>query len=221
MATRRKPSNDMRVVNRSAQLLLLLALGVSLSGYAGTVSLQERSDYFTKVADFANSTSVGLYCKKGELMSYYGTGVIITRDGYILTSTTVTPPGAEEIKVFLNTHEIYDGKLVETNEAAESALIKILPDKLLKAVSFAKELPSIGERAYTLGNAHNMLRKGKQGSFSVGVISGLYPVESTDSQSSYAGLAKPVTVLSREERLLAQIFDDGDDISPAFPFSDP
>ena len=46
-----------------------------------------------------------------------------------------------------------------------------------------------GERAFTLGNAHNMLRLGEHGSFSVGNISGIYKVKSIDSQSSYAGLA--------------------------------
>jgi S1-C subfamily serine protease len=150
--------------------------------------LEERSAYYAKVSEYANKAGVGLYCKRGKYMGYYGSGVLISKDGYILTSTTVIPPGATEIRVFLSTHEVLEGTLVETDEAAESALLKVKYSKPLPFLPLATEAPSIGERAYTLGNAQNMMRFGKQGSFSVGVISGIYPVKSQDTQSSFSGL---------------------------------
>jgi S1-C subfamily serine protease len=173
----------------AALLLLLLLLPVwAAAGEAEPRPSDAQSAAYRAVADKGNAATVGVYCERGPEDKYYGTGVVITPDGLILTSTTVVPPKARDIRVYFTDHSRLDAEVVEMNEAVESTLLKV-PAKDLAFVSIAKDLPKVGERAYSFGNANNMIRFGEQASFSAGLVSGVYEVQSADSQSSYAGLA--------------------------------
>lgn len=139
-----------------------------------------------RIAALASPATVGVYCQKdGD--RFYGTGVVVTGDGYILTSTTVVPEGAEGVEIFFSGHTKSPARIVEIAAPVESALLKVDCGPLAY-LPLADDLPQVGAPAFTLGNAGNMIKLGDGASFSAGVISGLYPVRSIDSQSGYAGL---------------------------------
>jgi len=140
------------------------------------------------VAEKGSKATVGIYCKRGAYENYFGTGAVISPDGYILTSTTVVPAGAEDIRVFFTDHTWKPGRIVEINEAVESTLLKVEAENLA-CFPLAAGLPEIGEPASSFGNANNMIRLGESAAFSAGVISGIYHVKRSERQSSYEGLA--------------------------------
>ena len=167
-------------------LAFLLTAMVALAG--APQELSRRSELYQKVAAQGNAATVGIYCIKKSYLHFYGTGILISSDGYLLTSTTVVPKGATKIKIHLTNQRVLDATVVEINEKLESALLKA--DGVdLPHIPIADGPPSLGETCYTFGNARNMIRMGKHASFSVGTLSGIYKVKSIDSQSSYSGLA--------------------------------
>ncbi len=167
---------------------LALCAGSAGTRAATPSAADQRSAIFQQIATAGNAATVGIYCERGPLERYYGTGAVVTADGYILTSTTVVPPGSKKIRVYFTDQSHKDAALVELDETVEATLLKVEAADLAH-LPVATDLPEVGERAYTFGNAHNMIRTGEHASFSVGVISGVYPVTSADGQSSYAGIA--------------------------------
>lgn len=160
--------------------IVLVTAWVSISDIQASKNLQY-------IAEVGNQATVGIYCKRGKYESYYGTGVIVSADGYILTSTTVVPEGCE-VEVYFTDHRKVKAEIVEINEEVESSLIKVDKENL-RCLPVTDKMPMIGEPAYSFGNANNMIRLGKNASFSAGVISGIYNVKSSKRQSSYSGLA--------------------------------
>ncbi len=169
-------------------LLVLAKPGICLA-VSETPSFHEREQGFHAIAERGNAGTAGIYCRHDHPNErYYGTGAVISEDGYILTSTTVVPKGASEIEVYFTDRRRRMAKIVEIHEELEATLLKV-DDILLTPLPVARRPPQVGDRAYTLGNAFNMIRLGEQATFSAGRISGLYAVKSADNQSAYAGQA--------------------------------
>ncbi|MFO0869475.1 MAG: trypsin-like peptidase domain-containing protein [Pirellulales bacterium] len=145
-----------------------------------------------QLAQRAVSATVGIYCRKDNYASFFGTGAVITPDGYVLTSTTVVPPGAEEIEVVFADFVIREGQIIESNEALETTLLKV-DARDLAWLPLAADLPTVGSRAFTTSNANNVVRLSGRSSFSKGHISGLYEVRDQGGESLYAGLAIETT----------------------------
>lgn len=142
-------------------------------------------------ADHCLKCTVGISCRVGPEasgQSYFGTGAVISENGLIITSTTVVPPGAEAIQVMFAGFESREGKFIEANEALETSVIKVEGAKL-PFLPVARDLPQVGQAAYTLSNAHNVLQITGTTTFSAGLISGVYAVENIGGESVYAGLA--------------------------------
>ncbi|MBS3762361.1 MAG: trypsin-like peptidase domain-containing protein, partial [Planctomycetes bacterium] len=169
--------------------VFLSILVVALGPVYGGRSNGSISETFQKVAKAGSAATVGIYFSQSEFVSYYGTGVVISPDGYILTSTTVIPPEAEKtILIYFADHSRREATLVESATRVEASLLKVDADGL-PYVPLAETLPELGERAYTFGNARHMLRRSAQASFSAGRITGIYDVGSASGLSSYEGLA--------------------------------
>lgn len=159
------------------------------SGTASTPeTLQTRSALYESVAAKGRPATVGIYCVVTEDDQYYGTGVILSQDGYILTSTTVVPPHAAEVTVYFHDHTRREARIVAHDTNVEAILLQVKGDGF-PVMPVARAMPAVGDRAYTFGNADNMIRLGEGATFSAGVISGIYAVKSADSQSSYSGVA--------------------------------
>jgi S1-C subfamily serine protease len=177
---------DMKWSRNALAVLLFTAVAFAREG--GVLSAAKETEINRQMADAGNAATVGIYCKRGKHETYFGTGAVISADGHIVTSTTVVPEGATEIKVYFTNHHRRAAALVEVNKELETSLLKVDATGL-PCLALATTLPKVGEQAYTLGNANNMILLGEQASFSAGIVSGLYAVKSADTQSSYAGLA--------------------------------
>lgn len=152
---------------------------------AGTMGVRE-------VAAYGMERTVGISCRRGESQSYYGTGAVISPSGHILTSTTVVPPGAREIEVVFPGFHTHKAELVEADESLEASIIKISGDSH-PYFPLARDLPEVGEEAFTFSNARNSLRVTGTPSFSLGMISGVYEVENLGGESVYSGVAIETT----------------------------
>jgi len=81
-----------------------------------------------------------------------GSGVVISKDGYIVTNNHVVE-SAESIKVSFNDRETYDAEVVGTDPQTDVALIKITATRDLPFLRFGdSDRLRIGERVMAVGN---------------------------------------------------------------------
>ncbi|MBO4751963.1 MAG: trypsin-like peptidase domain-containing protein [Bacteroidales bacterium] len=85
----------------------------------------------------------------------YGSGVIVSADGYIVTNNHVVQD-AERITVNLNNKRVVEARLVGTDPATDLAVIKI-EDKDLTYIPYGNsDLARIGEPVLAIGNPFNL-----------------------------------------------------------------
>lgn len=169
-------------------ILVLLLIGIVFVAKGEDLSFSPR-----QIAANSSGKVVGVYAKCGD-DKYYGTGVLLSPKGYILTSTTVVPQNAESIEIYFADHKKLSAEIVSSNESVESTLLKVnSQEEPFPYLQLSLSPVLVGEASYTLGNANNMIKLGDGASFSAGVISGVYQVESVDSQSGYVGGAIETT----------------------------
>lgn len=117
-----------------------------------------------------------------------GSGVILGKDGLILTSYAACPDGATNIRVWVKGPRLYTAEIVGTSKKDELTLLRIKPRGELKAVELgdsSKIRP--GEVSYTIGNAANSIILDDQPSFNVGVVSAVYRLSEERANSTYTG----------------------------------
>ena len=114
--------------------------------------------------------------------SAYGSGVIISSDGYIVTNNHVVQD-AERISVTLNDKRVLEAKLVGTDPATDLALIKI-DARDLKALQFGdSDSARVGQPVLAIGNPFNLTSTVTAGIISakarnVGIIDNSHGMES-------------------------------------------
>jgi len=123
-----------------------------------------------------------------------GSGVVISKDGYIVTSYATVPEGSEQIRVYLHGPRLLIGTLVGTSRAHELSLIKVEPKGELVPIEFgdSSEVKS-GDPSYTLGNAANCIIDNDAASLGVGIISGSYTLREAKANSTYTGAVLETT----------------------------
>ncbi|PNQ72709.1 serine protease [Hanstruepera neustonica] len=85
-----------------------------------------------------------------------GSGVIIDKNGYIITNNHVID-GAREISITTNDNKIYDAKLIGTDPKTDIALLKIEADEDLPYIVFGdSDQAKIGEWVLAVGNPFNL-----------------------------------------------------------------
>ncbi len=99
----------------------------------------------------------------------WGTGIVMTADGYILTNTHVLD-GADSVEVLLYDGSIYEGKLVGADAISDVAVLKIDAKGLTPAEFGDSELVQVGDEAVAIGNP---LSESFSGTMSTGIISGV------------------------------------------------
>ena len=105
----------------------------------------------------------GQYISQGA-----GSGVIISKDGYIVTNNHVIA-GASSIKVTTRGGDSYDAKLVGTDAKVDIALLKVEASDLPVAVFGDSSKLAVGAKAVIIGNPLGTLG----GSVTEGIISAL------------------------------------------------
>jgi len=170
--------------------LIIIGLVTSVAA-AGPPPVERPADPPSLIRYLANAglaRTVGVACSQEKQAGYYGTGAVITPDGYIITSTTVVPPGADEIKVHFDGPQVLTARIIETSKEFEATLLKV-DAKDLTFFPVARQVPAVGQRAYTFSNAHDMMQMGSRASFSMGLVSGIYEVDDLGGESGYHGPA--------------------------------
>ncbi len=85
----------------------------------------------------------------------FGSGVIISKDGYIVTNNHVIA-GADEISVTLNDNRQFKGRIIGTDENTDLALIKIEGDDFPTIPVGDSDALKVGEWVLAVGNPFNL-----------------------------------------------------------------
>ncbi|MDQ7780054.1 MAG: trypsin-like peptidase domain-containing protein [Planctomycetota bacterium] len=118
---------------------------------------------------------------------YFGSGAIISEDGYVLTSTTVVPDRAENIVVRTAGYKQYKADFVGVEKDVELSLVKLAnPPGPFLPLGKSGDM-QVGDQVFTLGNPFQSIAKDDQVAMSVGIVSGRYRMVSADEQSKYRG----------------------------------
>lgn len=123
-----------------------------------------------------------------------GSGVILSKEGLILTSYAVCPEGATKVRVWVHGPKLYEAEIVGTSRKDELVVLKIRPRAELKPVEMgASSAVKIGDVSYSLGNAANSIILDDQPSLNVGIISGFYRLTEDRANSTYTGTVLETT----------------------------
>jgi S1-C subfamily serine protease len=159
-----------------------LLAAIVLAGLASAADLPATS----AIADHVLAATVGISSTAADgAASFSGTGTVVTPVGHILTSTSVVPPGTEEIEVMLPGFRPARATLVAADAALGASLVKVEATDL-PCLPLARDLPAVGELAYTASDVDRVMLTSARASFSRGLVSGRYQVEK-QGESSYAG----------------------------------
>ena len=138
----------------------------------------------------------------------FGSGVIISKDGYIVTNNHVID-GADEISVKLHDGREMKGRVIGTDPTTDLALVKIEGDDFPAIVVGNSDALKVGEWVLAVGNPFNLgstvtagvvsaksrgLRANQVESFILGINSMLY--SPTGAYSGY-GFAIPTSIMTK------------------------
>lgn len=142
-----------------------------------TASATESADLsITEIANLTDNSVVEITTESvttGNFNQQYissgaGSGVIITKDGYIVTNNHVID-GASTIKVTLRDGTSYDATLVGTDPTLDVAVIKVDATDLSPALTGDSDKLQVGDKAVAIGNPLGQLG----GTVTDGIISAL------------------------------------------------
>lgn len=117
-----------------------------------------------------------------------GSGVILSKDGLVLTSYAACPDGATQIRVWVKGPRLYTAEIVATSKKDELTLLRIKPRGDLKPIELGdSHSVRTGQISYTIGNAANSIILDDQPSLNVGIISAVYRLADERANSTYTG----------------------------------
>lgn len=120
---------------------------VKLGSYANPFFGDPFFDNFFRGFDGPN-----LFFPKERVQSSLGSGVIVTKDGYIITNHHVID-GADEIKVSIQeSKKEYDAKVIGSDPKSDLAVIKINAQNLNAIKFYDSDKVKIGDIVFALGN---------------------------------------------------------------------
>jgi S1-C subfamily serine protease len=174
-------------------LMMIPALLWAQEGETQTESADSVRFHHVKVIEKVKPAVVGITASGPASQKYprganfYGTGTILSEDGYVLTSITVVPSICDKVEVILPGGEKVPAELKGTVDEFEISILKIdrkgLPFVPLGNSSNVK----LGDQVYTFGNCFHSIEYDDQVSISTGVVSGKYELGETNSESVYTG----------------------------------
>lgn len=110
---------------------------------------EEMNEFFHFFPDFKFRTPEG----QGRQQQGAGSGVIVTKDGYILTNNHVVDEAADHgIEVIMNDTKRYKAKLIGTDPMTDIAVIKIEANDLPVAILGNSAELEVGQWAVAIGN---------------------------------------------------------------------
>ncbi|MCL2492662.1 MAG: trypsin-like peptidase domain-containing protein [Clostridiales bacterium] len=145
------PSGDVTTTEAVAKKVLASVVGITTTGTVQT-------------NDF-------LFGSQNQQVTGVGTGMIIDKNGYILTNSHVVLDGSvQSVKVLLNTGDEVDGKVIWNDKSLDLAIVKITAKGLVPVEIGDSSKVQIGQYIAAIGNP---LGLEFNGSITQGVVSGL------------------------------------------------
>lgn len=141
--------------------------GFSLSLSQNTGNTLSAHDIYAKCAP----SIVCLTAADSDNFNAYswGTGIIISADGYILTNTHIIA-GCNSVSVELSNGDEYEAKLVGADEISDISILKIEAEGLVPAEFATSSSVSVGDEVVAIGNP---LGKTYRLTMTDGIISGI------------------------------------------------
>jgi serine protease Do len=134
----------------------------SLSGQMDNLPPQIRK-FFRQFGEGLNDN--GAPKSSHPMMTGEGSGFFVSADGYIVTNNHVVQ-NAKSVTVTMIDGKTLDAKVIGTDPKTDLALIKVTESGDYPFVTFAKELPRIGDWVVAIGNPY-----GLGGTVTAGIIS--------------------------------------------------
>lgn len=181
-----------------ASRLLLVCLMLPLTAHAAPVGGAPPAELAAADARRAalytryRAAVVGLDCRGrlgGQMVDYYGTGVVVDPTGLVLTNITVVPADAAELRIHFTSGHVRPGRIIRIDRRSEAVLLQV-DDPVTDLVHMPladSEASQPGDVAYSWGNPFFTIQRDGGVSLSRGVISGVYTLASVDDQSRYTG----------------------------------
>jgi S1-C subfamily serine protease len=117
-----------------------------------------------------------------------GSGVIIHKQGWIITSIMATGMNAENVWVYLKGHKRVQGQVVQRVKELELAIVKIEPDEVPAVVELGdSESVRVGQISYVLGDSFESIFTDDQVAISLGRISGTFENRQLHERAQYKG----------------------------------
>jgi serine protease Do len=176
--------NSVTLIRKTENSVFAAAL---LLACAGRLNAQEPDEghrrVYQKVVD--SVVAVRAFAPLGERS---GSGIILSKDGLLLTSYATCPDASTMIRVWVKGPRLYTAEIVATSKKDELTLLRIKPRGELKPVEFGESgKVRTGEISYTIGNAANSIILDDQPSFNVGIVSAIYRLSDERANSTYTG----------------------------------
>lgn len=171
----------------------LLAALLALAALPGLAAAQVPDNGHEKV--YAKTVrSVVAVRALAPLGERSGSGVVLSKDGLILTSYAVCPEGATKIRVWVHGPRLYEAEIAGVSKKDELVLLRIRPRGELVPIELgASSSVKVGDLSYTLGNAANSIILDDQPSLNVGIVSGFYRLDEDRASSTYTGMVLETT----------------------------
>ena len=116
------------------------------------VEIVQRQNYYDPYEEFFYGNGNKSIARKAM---GFGSGVIISKDGYIVTNNHVIE-GAEKIDVILNNRTSYMARLIGNDPSTDLALLKIEARDLVPLNLANSEQTQVGEAVLAVGNPLNL-----------------------------------------------------------------
>ncbi len=169
----------------------LLLAALALPGLLPQASEPGHRKIYDKVVD----SVVAIRARAPVLGERSGTGVVLSKEGLILTSYAICPDGSTNIRVWLKGPRLAEAELVATSRRDELALLRLVkPRGKLKPIEFGDSARvRAGHVSYTIGNAANSIINDDEPSLNAGIVSGLYRLGEERANSTYTGMVIETT----------------------------
>lgn len=154
--------------------------------------VEQEGDLIANVAKNVSPSVVSITSKGTATSDFFGqnqssesagTGIIISKDGYILTNKHVIPDGTSKVEIVTSDGTKYDDvRLVGRDPSNDIAFLKINGAKNLRAATLGNsDQAKVGQKVVAIGNALGQF----QNTVTQGIISGKgRPLQAQDDSSS-------------------------------------
>ncbi|MEK6904140.1 MAG: trypsin-like peptidase domain-containing protein [Nanoarchaeota archaeon] len=139
------------LLERIIVISLLVVFAVILFTRTSNNYDADFSQEYVEIAKNVIPAVVSITSIKYEETASYGSGVVISEDGYILTNNHVIA-GANKTQVILQNKEIYSASLIGTDPPTDIALLKINATQIKKAKLGDSDSIKVGEKVVAIGN---------------------------------------------------------------------